>query len=76
MLSRLEWGVAMTDDTWDLLASLTARIEKVRGERMAARFIGNLQLRDRFHIEIEDLLERRERLIDELTRETVGSFAR
>jgi hypothetical protein len=60
----------MAEHTWDLLAAVTARIEKVRSERMTARYMGNLQLRDQFHTEIEDLLERRERLIDELSRDT------
>lgn len=59
----------MSDDTWDQLAAMTARIEKLRGDRKIARYVGNLELRDEIHSEIEDLLGRRERLIDELSKD-------
>jgi hypothetical protein len=57
----------MSDHTWDELAVVTARLEKISSDRAVARRIGNEQLRAQFHAQIEDLVERRDRLIDRLS---------
>jgi hypothetical protein len=57
----------MSDHTWDELAVVTARLEKISSDRAVARRIGNDQLRAQFHAQIEDLLERRGRLVARLS---------
>jgi hypothetical protein len=56
----------MSDHTWDELAVLTDRLENISSDRTVARRIGNAQLRDQFHAQIEELRKRRDRLIDRL----------
>lgn len=57
----------MSDDIWDELAVLTARLEAISSDRTVARRIGNAQLRDQFHAQIGELRKRRDRLIDRLS---------
>jgi hypothetical protein len=59
--------MAMSDDTWDELAVLTARLETISSDRTVARRIGNAQLREQLHAQILDLRNRRDRLIDRLS---------
>jgi hypothetical protein len=59
--------MAMSDYTWDELAALTARLEKLSDDRTVARYIGNAQLKAQFRAEIDDLRDHRERLIDRLS---------
>jgi hypothetical protein len=58
---------AMSDQNWDELAILTARIDKLAGERTAARYVGNAHSREQCNAEIRILVERRRRLIDRLS---------
>jgi hypothetical protein len=57
----------MPEIPWDELTALTTRLEKLCGDRMTARCIGSDQLRDQFQTQIDDLRERRKRLIDRLS---------
>ena len=57
----------MSDQNWDELAIVTARIEELSVERMAARWIGNADSREQCNVEIRVLIERRKRLIDRLS---------
>jgi hypothetical protein len=57
----------MSDQNWDELAILTARIDKLSGDRTTARYLGNAHSREQCNAEIKVLVERRRRLIDRLT---------
>ena len=57
----------MSDHIWDELGILTAKIERLSGERSIARLIGNQLSRHEFQAEIALLLERRKRLIEKLS---------
>ena len=58
---------AMSDQNWDELAILTARIDHLSGERMTARYLGNERSRELCNAEIRVLVDRRRRLIDRLS---------
>ena len=57
----------MSDQNWDELAILTARIDHLSGERMTARYLGNERSRELCNAEIRVLVDRRRRLIDRLS---------
>ena len=57
----------MSDQNWNEMAIVTARIEILSGERTTARCMGNAQAREQFNTEIGVLLHRRKRLIDRLS---------
>ncbi len=69
-LVELPASVTMPNYTWEQLATVTARLETLRGERKLARDVGNFRLRDQLDTQIEHLLERRDRLIAELAKDS------
>jgi hypothetical protein len=54
----------MRETPWSELIILTIRLQKLCGDQTTARCVGDEQLRDHFQTQIDDLLERRKRLID------------
>jgi len=57
----------MPEVPWDELIALTARLEKLCDDRCIARQIGNEQLKNQCQAQINDVLKRRQRLMDRIS---------
>jgi len=57
----------MPEAPWDELIAVTSRLEALCGDRMTAHFLGSDHMRNHLQTQIDDLRERRKRLIDRLS---------